>query len=68
MALIRLNINMAFKLPLDPTLKSKIDEAKIALKWLKSKAVKPSPTEPIVLKQHTCYHDEGKDCPPEVDI
>ncbi len=68
MSLLRINLDLAFQLPLSPELASKIDEVKAGIRWLKARAY--TLPDSLKAKYHKCYHDETpqKACDSEQDI
>ncbi len=73
MAYLRFEISGAVKMPLPQALQDALPVIKTKINQLKSycekiNAGKPNEENTVRFKYHTCYHDEGKPCNPEIDI
>jgi hypothetical protein len=72
MAYLRINIDMAFKMPLAPAVQTKLNELKALVTQGKAyaekiNAGKPEEENTVRASYHICHHDEGdKPCEPEV--
>lgn len=76
MAVLRVNLDFAFPLPLAPIVKTRLDALKAEITKAKVYAIKinsglPNEEMTISAKYHVCHHDEGANHPPcekEADI
>lgn len=73
MSFIRVNIDLAFKQPLSPVVKARLESLRDEIKRAKAYAKKINegqPNEETTIRgvYHICRHDEGKPCSPEEEI
>jgi hypothetical protein len=67
MPYIRVQIDLAYKLPLSPAVLAKLNELKALITQGKAYAEKINENNPdeentVTAKWHVCNHDEGKPC------
>lgn len=73
MSLLRVNIDLAFPLPLSPAVQTKLNALKGAIVKAKAYAVKINEgrvNEEISIRAvyHICKHDTGEPCEKEIEI